>query len=168
MRLASLVVMVLAVVATAGPKKRATVKPAPSKSPVVAAAEAPPLPSYVTLQAATTSDEQLNGLLPAATAQLRNELSRYAVDVAPDGATDAETAQAIKDKRAEGVRLQVVLSNRGEGLRVALLVTKWPSGGLRGSWDTTASGPAASELLEAALPRSVEDVALDFGWQRRP
>lgn len=160
MRVLVLLLVIGAAVSEAGPKKRPKPKVAVASAPVAVAA-----PAFVMVYPATTTNEALNELLPAATAQLRAALSRYAVELAPEGTNEAP--EAARARRAEGFGLQVVLSTSGEGLRVGLLVTSWPNQGLRGSWDTTASGPPPAELLEAALPRSLDDAAGDLGWSKR-
>jgi len=86
----------------------------------------------------------------------------------PEGESDQASADIVRAKKTEGVRLRLTLTAAREQMRASLMVMKIPGGGLRGSWFVHASGPEANDLLEAIVPNIVADLADDLGWKKKP
>lgn len=163
MRSLFVVVVLVALSVGAGPKKKPEAAAAP-----LAPSNALPTPLYVGFLASETESEEYKPLLEQADALVKAELAKYAIELAPVGESDDDSAKAAKAKQTTGVRVKLTLTQAREQMRAALLVTKIPGNALRGSWFVNASGPAPTELVDAIVPAIVADVAQDLGWQKRP
>ena len=147
--------------AYAGPKKK-------SVPVVVAPAPAVPATPYVGVLPTVSDSEEYAALLTHANELLKAEYDTYQLDYVPEGESDQVSADVVRAKKTEGVRLRLTLTAAREQMRASLMVMKIPGGGLRGSWFVHASGPAANELLEAIVPNIVADLAGDLGWKKKP
>lgn len=159
----SILVAVLAcsLTAYAGPKKK-------SAPVVVAPPPAVPATPYVGVLPTVSDSEEYAALLTHANELLKAEYDTYQLDYVPEGESDQVSADVVRAKKTEGVRLRLTLTAAREQMRASLMVMKIPGGGLRGSWFVHASGPAANDLLEAIVPNIVADMAGDLGWKKKP
>jgi hypothetical protein len=150
----------VSMVAFAGPKKK-EVAPAPP-------APAAPTTPYVTVLPTETESEAYEALLAQADALFKQALDAFVLEYSPPAESDEAAAAAVKAKQTVGFRVKLTLVEAREQMRASLLVTKIPGNGLRGSWSVHASGPEASELVEAIVPAIVADMTQDLGWEKKP
>lgn len=162
MRSIILAVLACSLTSYAGPKKKsAAVAPVPA-APIVVATP------YVGVLPTVSDSEEYAALLTHANELLKAEYDKYELDYVPEGESDQASADAVRAKKTEGVRLRLTLTAAREQMRASLMVMKIPGGGLRGSWFVHASGPEANDLLEAIVPNIVSDMAGDLGWKKKP
>lgn len=161
----SIVIAVLACSLTsyAAPRKKKSV---PAAAPI--AAPAVVATPYVGVLPTVSDSEEYAALLSHANELLKAEYDKYELDYVPEGESDQASADAVRAKKTEGVRLRLTLTAAREQMRASLMVMKIPGGGLRGSWFVHASGPEANDLLEAIVPNIVSDMAGDLGWKKKP
>lgn len=159
-----LVLVVLSTTALAAPKKSAA-KPVAKAAPVAAIPTPAPGPLCVKFELVDRVESLQEPAFRAADRLARQKLSDAQARLLPDEEAEEVMAELAKAEKARGfmVRLSIGRAKDG-GLSAEALVTTFPARALRGSWNVTASGGELQELVEAIVPKVLEDAFGDLGW----
>jgi hypothetical protein len=157
-----LVLALLSTTALAAPKKASK----PVAKPAAATAPAPaPGPLCVKFELVDRVESLQEPAFRAADRLARQKLADAQARLLPDEEAEEVMAELAKAEKARGfmVRLSIARAKDG-GLSAEALVTTFPARSLRGSWNVTASGGEIQELVEAIVPKVLEDALGDLGW----
>lgn len=69
-------------------------------------------------------------------------------------------------KAAKAYRLKVRLTPVENGMEMNVVCFTYPQGQLLGEVNLTAEGPNAAQLVDALVPRAIEEAAATFEWDR--
>lgn len=157
-RALSLLLVLLAAVAFAGPKK----KPAPKKPP-------PPTPAYVSIAPVVDETKTPDGK-NLADAALKSALSKWKpLTLAPPGEPEAAAKKAIAAKKAVGIELSLTLKSAKDAqLDAALVVATYPEHALRSEYRAGGGGGPVTDLIAPVIDQLVADLAKDQAWQPAP
>jgi hypothetical protein len=72
----------------------------------------------------------------------------------------------IRSKKLKGYQLGIAISPApSEGLKADILVMTYPEKALKGSWSVSATGADVDGLLQAIVPKVIEDAGGDLDWK---
>lgn len=150
----------------AGPKKAAQPKPV-AKSATATPAPGPAAqgPVYVKFEFVDRVESLPEPASRAADKLARQKFADAQVKLLPDEEPEELMNELAKTEKARGflVRLSIARNKEG-GITAEALVTTFPARSLRGSWNVGASGGELQEMVEAIVPKVLEDSFGDLGW----
>lgn len=154
----------------AGPKKAPT-KP-PVKASATSAAPAVPAPQgplYVKFELVDRVESLPEPASRAAATLARQRFADAQVKVLPDDEPEELMNELMKTEKARGFLVRLSISrNKEGGVSAEALVTTFPGRSLRGSWNVGAAGGEVQEMVEAIVPKVLEDAFGDLGWATAP
>ncbi len=154
----------------AAPKKAAAPKPvAKSAAPALPSAPAPQGPVYVKFELVDRVESLPEPASRAADKLARQKFADAQVKVLPDEEPEELMNELAKTEKARGFLVRLAISrNKEGGITAEALVTTFPARSLRGSWNVGAAGGEVQEMVEAIVPKVLEDALGDLGWATTP
>ncbi len=143
--------------------KALAAKPAPKPL----AAPMSPGSLYVSLEPVKSKAPNVPAEKAALAEQLaKDKLAQLGASFAPAGEEKAAALELIKSKKLKGYQLAIQLFPApSDGLKADVLVMTYPEKALKGSWSVSANGADVDGLLQAIVPKVLEDAAGDLDWR---
>jgi hypothetical protein len=159
-------VFVLLIVSTstfaAEPKKR----PSSTRSKEVADSSRLAAHTYVKFQLVDPGHVASSTSFLSAETSARTKLMQAGARFFSEDEAAVVTAK-MKRENARGFLVRLTLSKVERGYAADVLVTSYPALSLRGSWRVIGSRGDAEDIIDAIVPRVMEDALSDLAWTKR-